>query len=575
LNESHRAAADLPGRLALGATAVLAADWACQPLVHDDVFWHVRTGEWMAAHCRVPLADFFSFTRDGARWITHEWGFSLFAAAGHAAGGLAGLLALTAVIILLLGWIVWKRCPASAEGGATASAAALLAGLFAVKALVFLRPALVGELLFASSLLLLDRYRASRRPALLVSLLLLFWTWANIHSGVIFGLFVLGLQAFEELLPGPAGRPGQRRWTLAACTVAASALCLVNPNGLDALRFPFLLNRVFFHSGIAWDLGQFETYSPGANSALMLLVVLALVGWLRAGREARPRPWEIVAAAAFLAMSWRAGRFVFSLVILLVPVVARLWASGAQDTRWAPRTRWAIAALAVLAVAIGLVASPVRLPLRYLDRSLPVGAARYLEQHGLRGHIFHHANHGGYLHYALGEPIFWDGRNDVFWTLTHEVTTTDFTVIEERYGVDILVLTEREYRDLRGEAEGPRWGLVYWDDAAAVYLRRDRFREALGQLELHDFRGFGGNPAEVKALAADPVTAAGARGELQGLLAVWPENQRALYFLGVLEYYSGDLTAARDALRAAIALGSNELLEKTLQTVEQAMPRAR
>jgi hypothetical protein len=229
----------------------------------------------------------------------------------------------------------------------------------------------------------------------------------------------------------------------------------------------------------------------------------------------------------------------------------------------------------VIAVAVALVASPVRLPLRYLDRSLPVGAARYLELHGLRGHMFHHANHGGYLYYALGEPIFWDGRNDVFWTLTREVTTTDFTVIEERYGVDILVLTEREYRDLRGEAEGPRWGLVYWDDAAAVYLRRDRFREALGQLELHDFRGFGGNPTEVKALAADPVTAASARGELQGLLAVWPENQRALYFLGVLEYYSGDLTAARDALRAAIALGSNELLEKTLQTVDEAMRQAR
>src|SRR4029079_14987617 len=140
-------------------------------------------------------------------------------------------------------------------------------------------------------------------------------------------------------------------------------------------RFPFLLNRVFFHSGIAWDLGQFETYSPGANSALMLLVVLALVGWLRASREARPHIWEIVAAAAFLAMSWRGSRLVFSLAILLVPLVARLWilrSSGVPPSR---RTRGAIAAVAVLAVAVALVVSPVRLPLRYLDRSLPVGAA--------------------------------------------------------------------------------------------------------------------------------------------------------------------------------------------------------
>ena len=34
-----------------------------------------RVGD--STHHRVPLVDLFSYTRYGARWITHEWGFSL------------------------------------------------------------------------------------------------------------------------------------------------------------------------------------------------------------------------------------------------------------------------------------------------------------------------------------------------------------------------------------------------------------------------------------------------------------------------------------------------------------------
>src|ERR1700688_3642713 len=63
--------------LALPALLALGLAWSLQPLVHDDLFWHLRTGEWIPAHPRVPLVDLFSYTRYGARWITHEWGFSL------------------------------------------------------------------------------------------------------------------------------------------------------------------------------------------------------------------------------------------------------------------------------------------------------------------------------------------------------------------------------------------------------------------------------------------------------------------------------------------------------------------
>jgi len=53
------------------AVAALAVAWAVRPLSHDDLFWHLRTGEWIAGHHAVPLTDLFSYTRFGQRWITH------------------------------------------------------------------------------------------------------------------------------------------------------------------------------------------------------------------------------------------------------------------------------------------------------------------------------------------------------------------------------------------------------------------------------------------------------------------------------------------------------------------------
>jgi len=580
LSPLPRSLADRPGQLVLLATALLAVVWSCQPLVHDDIFWHIRAGEWIAQHHRVPLEDSFSFTRAGSRWITHEWGFSCLAAIAYRWDGFLGIFVGTALAMLGIGWAVYRRCGVRDTWGATAAAAGLGLSLLAVRSLVFLRPALIGEVCFALALLVLDRYRRTHTLGSLVSLGLIFWIWANIHSGVIFGLFVLGLQAIEGWLPAAWTRrdaPGspRGRWVLPAACAAIGATCLLNPNGLDTLRFPFLLNKVFFHSGIQWDLGQFEGYSPLRNTPLMLLTLALLVGWLRRGPRSRPQPWEIVAIATFFLLSLRASRFVFSLAILIVPVIARLWSRAAEEneTRSAGAARWAVAA--ILAATLGIFAwrSASSWPPRELDRSLPVGPARFLEAQGLHGHMFHHANHGGYLYFALGEPIFWDGRNDVFWTLTREVTTTDFSVIRARYGIDILVLTEREYGDLRSVVEGGDWGLVYWDDSAAVYLARSRFGPRLGELELHQFRGFGGNPAEVKTLAAQPATAAAAHAELQHLLSFWPENQRALYLLGVLDFYTGDLAASRDALNRALALGPNDVLEKTLAAVVQAANR--
>ncbi|HVT18445.1 MAG TPA: hypothetical protein VHQ90_19995 [Thermoanaerobaculia bacterium] len=584
------------------AVAALAVAWAVRPLSHDDLFWHLRTGEWIAGHHAVPLTDLFSYTRFGQRWITHEWGFSLLSYGVFRVGGYAGLLGLTVVLTIAIfaavGWcaavLAGKRGPRSH----VLLAVLLALGLWAVSSELFLRAALAGELLFALMLLALGRFRQAGGRWPLAALVGLFWVWGNLHSGVVFGLLVLALFAFEAVIGRTrglgslchAGPPAPYLWTLAAALLAS----LMNPNGIEELLYPFRLGRLLFASWIAWDLGHFSAAAPSGDVAFSLLLVVLLAGLLPIERARRLSLAEVLASATLFFLTFRTHRFVFDFVVVAVPIAYRLWmpplAPGRDMARSAgslsplrPARTWSRGPVAVVtaagAVALAAAAAGVWAglphPMPAISPRFPEAALRFASNHriagiaGIGGHVFNHQNFGGYAGWRLRAPIFWDGRNDVFASLVHEVTTTPFAEVAERYAVDYLLITDREYRDLLPELATGRWGLVYWDDYCAIYLRRGRrFAPLLARLELRLFPPFGGRPGLSK-LALDPRLAGAARQELDRVLAANPRAQRALYFKGVISLYRGELDRAGRELAAARAIGPNDQVSLALKLLER------
>jgi len=547
--------------LALAALVALAIARASLPLTHDDLFGHLRTGEWIVAHGRVPLTDPFSFTRPGARWITHEWGFSLLAWGIWRLGGYPALLATRVLLILAIGWLVGRRAVAEADRDVPRSVPwlALLLGLgvWMLAAELILRAALLSELFLALMLLVLTRFRQTGRRRWLAAVVVLFFFWANLHSGVIFGLFVLGLWTLEAVRAGPP-----RPYLIALG--AAIPVTLLNPNGWEVWLYPFKLSRILFASGIAWDLGHFAAADPRGNPAFLLLLVLLLAGILPLRRLLALSLAEILGIATFLALSFRSPRFLFHGAILALPALYRLW-GGRELTPLLRRVLQAgVAAVLALVAATAWLEHPRRL----LAPQLPEGAVRFLEAQGFRERVFNYQNYGGFLLWRRREPVFWDGRNDVFASLVQEVTTTPFPRVVEKYGVEALLISEHDFEGIAPEIP-ERWGLVYWDDFSAVYLRRTPAHAALlNRLELRLFPGFGGRPG-LEQLARDPHLAPAARGELDRMLAAWPENQRALYFRGALSLYQGNLEAARRDFRAALAIRDSEQVRKVLEAIEK------
>jgi hypothetical protein len=425
----------------------------------------------------------------------------------------------------------------------------LAVGLWTVSAEVILRAALLSELFLALTLLLLARYRKTGRTRELVCVAGLFWIWANVHSGVVFGLFVLGLFTLEALI-----RRKSRPYLLTL--MAAAVLSLVNPNGMEALLYPFRLSRLLFASGIPWELGHFTASSPAANSGLLILAVLLLAGLLPL-RRVPVSLAEIVGIATFVVLLYRSPRFVFHAVILALPVIYRLWAERKRPN-FAVSAAAAVAALTLVSALVAWTGFDARL----LAPGVPEPAARFVLAQGIRGRMFNHQNYGGYLLWRLKEPVFWDGRNDVFAPLVKEYISTPFPELMDRYRVDWALVTEHEWDpDFRSE----RWGLVYWDDFRAVYLRRiPRFEPLLERLELRIIPPFGGWPGD-----RDPALASAARAELGRVLAADPESQRALYFRALLSVRQGRIEEARRDLRTALAIRPNEQVSRLLDALER------
>src|SRR5262245_55794576 len=107
---------DRARRLADGALLLLMVSAAfalgCQKLYDPDVWWHVRAGQWIWANRRVPALDPFTFASADRLWIDLHWLFQVILAAAFAAGGVPGMILMTAgayATVSLIGWTARDR----------------------------------------------------------------------------------------------------------------------------------------------------------------------------------------------------------------------------------------------------------------------------------------------------------------------------------------------------------------------------------------------------------------------------------------------------------------------------------
>src|SRR6202795_119152 len=98
-----------------------------RPATDPDLWWHLRTGQWIVETGHIPHSDPFSFTRVGHVWVSHEWLSEVVFYELWKHGGAASLIVFSAIITTAGFMLLYLRCPGTRHWAAAATALGALA----------------------------------------------------------------------------------------------------------------------------------------------------------------------------------------------------------------------------------------------------------------------------------------------------------------------------------------------------------------------------------------------------------------------------------------------------------------
>lgn len=471
-----------------------------------DTGWHLRTGEWILAHGRVPDRDIFSFTRAGQPWFAWEWLWDVIFGWLHLHAGMAGVLAVNSLVLALTFALLFRLARWKSRDAALALAMTLLAAAGSTMHWLA-RPHLFTMLFTVVFCSVLERWGAGKGLWVLPAITVL---WTNLHGGFFVGILIVaayGANEFARLLLDtsasrrPALANGSRYLLAAAGCLLAS---LVNPYGyqLHAHIFAYLSDG-FFRANIT-EFHSLNFQNPEARY-FEILLLLGAVSAFRGVRKGR-LTWPILFGMwAHLALY--SARNVEIFVLLAAPHAAETLAEGLRHgvpLSWAGWIRrgleavrelaselaaldrpprlypLSVAAIVSLAVLLRAPLAPAAFRAEYDPKSYPVSAANQLEEAGLVRSVFTEDIWGGYLIYR-GYPrtrVFMDGRSDFYGVPFAKEYIKAIGVQPGwqqylgRYGVDTILL--RPDSALAGALrQSSAWRVVY-DDGVALIFRSAR-----------------------------------------------------------------------------------------------------
>lgn len=399
--------------------------FATRPMIDNDIWWHLRTGQWICEHRSFPWQDMFSWTAEGRPWIAYSWGFDLLAYGASRAAGLDGLIGVR-LLLLLATMVLVRRALATLTGHGVA--ATLITSWIAITmgATWTTRPHLFTQLMMACFVLSLWAFKTgSRRQVWILPALMV--VWANTHIQFVYGLGLVGLMLVGEWVE--TIRHGRSWKVRVAPLLVVLGLCaaasLANPYGYHVyeVALTFASHRV--PQQVITEL------APTAFTNPWTLALLVLVMWVAIGVARRALDWTVVlwllAVGVFAVRQVRDTPYA---VILLVPLVGMVYRGSHGWVRRfcehverdfaQPRGGKArvVANTAILVVMVALL--PAIRVWKYssptLEQEFPVQAAQHIRRNVHTDRLISTFNWGGYLIWELYPTcrVSIDGRTQLY-----------------------------------------------------------------------------------------------------------------------------------------------------------------
>lgn len=456
---------------------------AARPVFDPDFWWHLRTGK-LIAEQGIPSSDPYSFTVPGKEWITHEWLseviiWQLYSSFGNSLNVLIVFFALvtTGSFLAVYNAAATRAVPTAFVTAFAACACALVLGV---------RPQMFNLAGIAITVAMLERHRIGRQSDrslwLLVPVTLV---WANLHSGYLLAIAVIGVYAVGDVIELRRRCAARLAMVGAACFGVAA----INPSGVALWRYPFdTLRSPVMRDFIAeWAAPDFHDTGVLPFLAFLIVAVVSVVASQERLVAAHGLLLFGTGVAALQSMRHISVFAIVSVVALTPHFESALdqgrarWSLGRPPRRERPPAplffHVGLSALAAFAVAM-FVSAAIAANDEVIADEVPVAAVDFLETSGL-------ANQPGLNQYRFGGyliwrdiPVFIDGRADVYgdeflrrYIKTHAATLEWRDALDD-FDVEWAMIAPR-HRMATVLVADPGWELAFESEVADVYVRAE------------------------------------------------------------------------------------------------------
>jgi len=492
----------------LGGTKTLFAD--------GDTGWHIKTGEWILQHGRVPTQDLFSYTKPGQAWFAWEWLWDLLFAIIHRSWGLAGVGFVTVVLLGTIAVMLY-RLVVNACGNDVLSFFITAFALCGSSIHWLARPHLFSWLFFLAFLHLLPPLQRGSRLAL-ATLPFLMLLWVNIHGAFMIGIALLLATALGNVFEAIfcQGQNLKAAFSQSRSLLVATGLCSVatfaNPY---SWRLHQHVYRFLSDSKLLDNIQEYQSISfhcpPAIFFELMMMLTAGAAFWYLQNRRITP---------ALVALLWThlallSARNIPLFMIVVAPMAAR-WLQEVllflRNVRFIgivfstiseiceelkpmerlPRT-FLLSGLATFLIAVLFLGGAKGFEAQFNPESFPIQAIPLVERSSAH-RIFTYDQWADYLIYRLypNKPVFMDGRSDFFGismvTSTQHILAAqfDWKTQLQRFGVDmVLVRPDAPLSEVLKMS--PDWALRFDDGKVLVFEALPR-QKAISTLRDPKFR---------------------------------------------------------------------------------------
>jgi len=399
-----------------------------------DTGWHIRTGQYILEHHRVPTQDLYSFSRPGAPWFAWEWLTDVTYALSFQIGGLKAIVLIAGLMIALFATVVLRYTLWRGANALVAACTTMLA--VGASSMHFLaRPHLFTLLLLPVCLWLLeaDRRENTRWLWALIPVTAL---WTNLHGGFVIFLACIGLlvlacamEAAFRCETREARWPQIRRYS--ALLVGCSLASLVNPYGVqlhvhiwEYLRADWIKNMVQeFQAPTFRSEGQLQF-------EMLLLAGLIVSGFLVRRRLFAEALWVVFLAHSSLISVRHAPLYATIAAPLMACQISEWWRAGVAGVKKSsalrilnqlgedltPGFRRTSIWPAVLILSLAALDAPLQWPRDFPSVMFPTAM---VHQHaGLiaTGRLLTPDQWGDYIIYCFypRQKVYVDGRSDFY-----------------------------------------------------------------------------------------------------------------------------------------------------------------